>query len=141
VRIHWSIAMNLLTKSLLLSAALGLAGATSAPVVAHPQASPAAEEGRMQRGMMPRERLARAARTHPQLAVALDLRRLEMLYRKQGDEAAVVAMYQDLLKRTEHPKLRAFAERRLQHAERVAHPEQAITELRARIDRKLAELR
>ena len=38
-------------------------------------------------------------------------------------------------------RLRAFAERRLQHAERVAHPEQAITELRARIDQKLAQLR
>ena len=133
--------MNRLTQSLLLGAALGVAYVACAPVAAHPQPSPASEDGRMQRGPMARERLARAARAHPQLAVALDLRRLEMLYRKQGDEAAIVAMYQDLLKRTEHPKLRAFAERRLQHAERVAHPEQAIQELRERIDRKLAELR
>jgi hypothetical protein len=64
-----------------------------------------------------------------------------MLYRKQGDETAIVAMYQDLLKRTEQPKLREFAERRLRQADRIAHPDQTIAELRARIDKKLAELR
>ncbi|HRG16964.1 MAG TPA: hypothetical protein PLB00_13275 [Pseudomonadota bacterium] len=124
--------------SLLFGAALALVGAAvSLPAQGHdPQA-----QRLSQHGSMAKARFARAVRNHPELAVAVDLRRLEMLYRKQGDEAAIVVMYQDLLKRTEQPKLREFAERRLRHADRVAHPDQTIAELRARIDAKLAELR
>jgi hypothetical protein len=130
--------MNLALKSLVLGAALAL-GAISPHASAHPQSRD--EHRALQRGPAAQARWARAMRKHPELALAVDLRRLEMLYRRQGDEAAIVAMYQDLLKRTEHPKLRAFAQRRLQHAERVAHPERTIAELRARIDGKLSELR
>ena len=130
--------MNTLSRTLLMTLALTL-GCTGVFVEAHPHDR--AEHGATRQGPMARARFARAARNHPELAVAIDLRRLEMLYRKQGNEAAIVAMYQDLLKRTEQPKLREFAERRLRHAERAAHPEQAIAELRARIDRSLSELR
>jgi hypothetical protein len=130
--------MNLALKTLVLGAALAL-GAISPDASAHPQARD--EHRALQRGPAAQARWARAKRNHPELALAADLRRLEMLYRKQGDEAAVVAMYQDLLKRTEHPRLRSFAERRLRHADRIAHPEQTIAELRARIDDTLSKLR
>lgn len=130
--------MNHALKSLAVGTALAL-GIVSVNALSH---APDREgQHAMQRGPMAKNRLARAMHEHPQLAVVVDLRRLEMIYRKQGDEAAIVAMYQDLLKRTEHERLRAFAERRLQHAERVAHPEQTIAELRARIDEKIATLR
>ena len=130
--------MTNLAKTLLFGTALAIAGAG---FVLPAQAHDTRDAHTMQRGPMAKERVARAMRNHPELAVAVDLRRLEMLYRKQGDEAAIVAMYQDLLKRTEQPKLREFAERRLRHADRVAHPDQTIAELRARIDAKLGELR
>lgn len=131
--------MKTLFKPLLLAAALGAGLGAASTSSAHMPRDP---EHRMQhRAPIARARLARAARQHPELAVAIDMRKLEMIYRKTGQEAQVVAMYQDLLKRTEHPKLRAFAERRLKHAERVAHPEQAVAALRARIDEKLAKLR
>ncbi|MBL0040641.1 MAG: hypothetical protein KA505_09150 [Xanthomonadales bacterium] len=126
-------------KPLLLGAALALGFAAPLPLTAHPHDGPG--HGQMHPGPVARARFARALRKHPELAVAIDLRRLEMLYRKQGDETAIVAMYQDLLKRTEQPKLREFAERRLRQADRIAHPDQTIAELRARIDKKLAELR
>lgn len=132
--------MKTLFKPLLLAAALGLGLGASTTSSAHAQRGP---EHRMQQRapMMAKARLARAARQHPELAVAIDMRKLEMIYRKTGHEAQVVAMYQDLLKRTEHPKLRAFAERRLKHAERVANPERTVAELRSRIDEKLSKLR
>lgn len=136
--------MNLPFKAAVLATAIGLASLVSQNVVAHPH-QPGGPEQRdrgaaAHRGMK-RERLAEAARNHPELAVAMDLRRLEMLYRRQQDEAAIVAMYQDVLKRTQHPKLRAFAERRLQQADRRAHPERSIAELRGRIDEQLKALR
>lgn len=131
--------MTISFKSLMLGAALALGSAWLLPVAAH---APRGDDAhRMQSGPMAKARLARAARAHPELAVAIDFRRLEMVYRRQGDETAIVAMYQDLLTRTEQPKLREFAQRRLRHAERVAHPEQTIAELRARIDEKLAKAR
>ena len=131
--------MNTLTKHMLLAAALGLGLTTSLPSAAHSQRCP---EHRMHmRAPVAKARLARAARNNPELAIAIDMRRLEMLYRKTGHEGDVVAMYQDLLKRSDDKQLRAFAERRLKHAERVAHPEQTIAELRARIDEKMAKLR
>jgi hypothetical protein len=130
--------MNIVLKSLAFGTALAL-GALTTNAWSH---DPARDEHRaLQRGTVAKARFAHAMREHPELGVAVDLRRLEMLYRKQGDEAAIVAMYQDLLKRTDQPKLREFAERRLRHAERVAHPDQTIAELRARIDGKLAKLR
>lgn len=130
--------MNLALKAFVLGAALALA-ATSPEAEAHPQARDAHRP--LQQGPAAQARLARAMRNHPELAVAVDLRRLEALYRRQGDEAAIVAMYQDLLKRTEHPRLRSFAERRLRHADRIAHPDRTIAELRARIDDTLSKLR
>ena len=139
VRNLWSHDMPFPLKPLLLAAALALSFNVSSSLAAHPHDGP--EQGLMQRGPHAKARLARAANRHPELAIVIDLRRLEMIYRQQGNETAIVAMYQDLLKRTEQPKLHAFAERRLQHAERVAHPEQTIAELRTRIDEKLATLR
>jgi lipopolysaccharide biosynthesis regulator YciM len=130
--------MNLALKSLVFSAALAL-GAITTNAWSHDTHGD--EHRAQQRGPITKARLARAMQSHPELAVAVDMRRLEMLYRKQGDEAAIVAMYQDLQKRTDHAKLHAFAERRLQHAERVAHPDQTIAELRARIDERLSTLR
>lgn len=127
-----------LLQSLLFGTALALAGTVaSLPAQAHD----AQAQCPPHRGPMAKARLARAERHPPEVAVAVDLRRLERIYRRQGDETAIVAMYRDLLTRADAPKLRAFAERRLRHAERVAHPERTIAELRARIDRKLAELR
>jgi hypothetical protein len=130
--------MNSIVKSLSFATALAL-GVVSVSAQSH---APVREgECAMQRQPMAKNRLSRTMHNRPQLAVAVDLRRLEMIYRSQGDEAAIVAMYRDLLKRTDHPTLRAFAERRLQHAERIAHPQKAVAELRARIDEKLARLR
>ena len=50
-------------------------------------------------------------------------------------------MYEDLMQRTQEPKLRAFAERRLKHAARVADREASRAELRNRIDANPAKLR
>jgi hypothetical protein len=131
--------MTSLIKPLLLGAVLALSLPPMQDAAAHTPRTP--EQRMLQRAQIAKFRLARAAHRHPELAVAIDLRRLEMIYRRTGQEAEIVAMYQDLLKRSDHPKLRAFAERRLRHAERVAHPEQTIAELRARIDDKLSKLR
>ena len=131
--------MNALIKPLLCATALVAAIATTPAANAHPQRFP--EQRLEQRALMQKARLARAAKRHPELAVAMDYRRLEMLYRHSGQQQLIVAMYQDLLKRTDHPRLRAFAERRLQRADRLANPERTAAELRARIDEKLSKLR
>ena len=131
--------MNPLIKPLLLTATMVAALASTPSVNAHQQRFP--EQRLEQRAQMQKARIARAAKRHPELAVAMDFRRLERLYRHTGQQTQVVAMYQDLLKRTEHPRLRAFAERRLQRAERLANPERTVAELRARIDEKLSKLR
>lgn len=131
--------MNFPDKSLLLALAIGATVAISTPLAAHPQQAPCMRDGHA--AAPAGTRLERAARCHPQLAVAIDLRRLERIYRQTGQEREIVAMYQDLLQHTEHPKLRAFAERRLKHAERVAHPEASIAELRQRIDARMAKMR
>jgi len=49
-------------------------------------------------------------------AVVKDLIALERLYRRQGKVPAIDALYVDLLKRTQNPSLRRFAERRLAKA-------------------------
>jgi hypothetical protein len=132
-------AMNTTIKSILLAVALSTSAAVSTTALAHPHRT--ADERPLAHHPQARARLARAAHRHPELALAIDLRRLEMLYRKTGQEARIVAMYEDLMQRTREPKLRAFAERRLKHAARVADPEASIAELRNRIDAKLAKLR
>lgn len=94
-----------------------------------------------QRAPLIRARLAKAGQRSPIQALALDMRRLEALYRRQGNETAIITLYQELLKRTDRPALQAFAKRRLRHAERLAHPEETMAKLRARIDQRLADLR
>ena len=131
--------MNPLIKPLLCATALVAAIAATPLAQAHPHRAP--EHRLEQRAMMHKARLARAAKRHPELAVAMDFRRLEMLYRHTGQQQQIVAMYQDLLKRTDNDRLRAFAERRLQRADRLANPERTAAELRARIDEKLSKLR
>jgi|GEM_PF-5617047 len=49
-------------------------------------------------------------------SVVRDLVALARLYRRQGKLSAVEALYVDLLKRTQNPSLRQFAERRLAKA-------------------------
>jgi hypothetical protein len=132
-------AMNPSIKSFLLVVALSASAAVSTTALAHPHRN--ADARPLAHHAQARARLALAAHRHPELALAMDLRRLEMLYRKTGQEARIVAMYEDLMQRTREPKLRAFAERRLMHAARVADPEASIAELRNRIDAKLAKLR
>ncbi len=131
--------MNIPSKFLLLAIAIGATLSISTPLAAHPHRVPGMRDGQF--AVPAGARLERAARRHPQLAVAIDLRRLEKIYRHSSQEREIVAMYQDLLQHTQHPKLRAFAERRLKHADRVAHPEATIAELRKRIDARLTKLR
>ena len=96
--------MNTALKSIAFGTALALC-AIATEAWSHD--IPRDEHHAEQRGPRATARFARAMREHPEFTVAVDLRRLEMLYRKQGNEAAIVAMYQDLQKRTDHPKLRA----------------------------------
>ncbi len=131
--------MNFPNKSLLLALALGTTVVVSTPLAAHPQQAPCMRDGHA--AAPAGTRFERAARQHPALAVAIDLRRLERIYRHSGHDREIVSMYQDLLQHTQHPKLRAFAERRLKHADRVVHPEATIAELRQRIDARLTKLR
>lgn len=88
-------------------------GAQQAPISAGPRA---AQSPRLKRQAL----FAKLAQLSPhERAVVRDLAALERLYRQQGKPASVDALYRELLKRTQNPTLRSFAERRL--AKSAAH--------------------
>lgn len=118
-----------------------LALIASAQASAHPLPERArsmhAERAAAQRPLA-KTRLAIAAAKHPALAVVLDARTLERLYRRQGRAEEVRRLYEDLLAKSNDPLVREFAHRRIARYEmRRDNVEGAIDSLRRSLDENL----
>ena len=94
------------------------------------------------RGMMARRLMALRIAKDPQLSAIRDLRQLERAYRHSGREKDVASIYTDVLKRTNDPVVRDFANHRLARiAMRAGDTKGAIERLNQSLDDDLKRLK
>ncbi len=117
-------------------AALLAAAATSALAQGAPLAPPVPPEH------MPPPPGAGFAPPHgPRFAVVNDLEQLHRLYAMTGHDGEMIAVYHDVLNRTQDPMLRHFVYDALAREElKPAHPDQAIATLRTSLGEDIAEV-
>jgi hypothetical protein len=125
----------------------GSARADAAPLAARDAIAGLAELGPLEAG--PRAgrearrsaRLALAMRRDPAVAVIVNLRAIERLYRHENRSAELPGLYADVLKRTEDPLVRNFANYRLARMElREQDAKGALEALRRNLNENLARL-
>ncbi len=125
-------------------AAMATAADTSAPTPsARVNATPAARDVGHRRGAMARRgALARVIAQDPAMATVINLRALERATRRDGKPDEVLAIYRDVLTRTQDPLVRNFAHYRIARLEmRDDDARAALAALRANLDENLARLR
>ncbi|WNC93651.1 hypothetical protein RI103_22955 [Paraburkholderia sp. FT54] len=120
-----------------LSAALTLA-ATAASAQQTPPSAAAYTHGDPQRGDEPPPH-GRMGRMGPGFAVINDLEQLRRLYAMSGHQGEIIAVYHDVLNKTQDPMLRHYVHDSLAREQlKPANPEQAIATLRASLSEDLA---
>ena len=90
---------------------------------------------------MRRAMLARAIQDNPSVAVVVNLRAIERVYRREQREAELPAFYRDVLSRTADPLVRNFVNYRLARLEMREHDAQgALEALMRNLDENLKRL-
>lgn len=138
-------------RTTLLAAALAalLAGATSFAMAQTPPPAPTANAGASAGQTTPRPHAGAMARTfhhpwrqgagHGRSGVISDLRSLERLYMEAGRSKDLTAVYNDVLARSQDPRVRNYVYHRLARLQaRPTNVDQAIATLRKSLDENLA---
>jgi hypothetical protein len=104
-----------------------------------PPPPPAAQHGGGPRGDGPRGHGPMMGHPSPAFAVINDLEQLRRLYALNGHEGEIVAIYHDVLNKTQDPMLRHYVYDSLAREQlKPANPEQAIATLRTSLAEDLA---
>jgi hypothetical protein len=123
-----------------LSAVLTLAATAAFAQEAPPPAAPQAH-GEPQRGdgPPPHGRMGPMGPMGPGFAVINDLEQLRRLYAMSGHQGEIIAVYHDVLNKTQDPMLRHYVYDSLAREQlRPANPDQAIATLRTSLSEDLA---